>query len=103
MPRWSPSSGPEPTLEQLLLATGQRLEIWCCRHTCRHEAFWTPTEAIARLGPNCTIRRAEHRLRCAKCGARGREREVMCRPSVTDFYDRRWAEAAGRQDPSQTN
>lgn len=92
MPSWSPTTGPEPTLEQLLLTTGQRLEIWCCRHTCRHETLWTPEEAIARLGATCTIEQACRRLRCSRCSARGRDKWVHCRPSVTDFYDRRWTE-----------
>lgn len=101
MPSWSASSGPEPTLEQLLLPTGQRLEIWCCRETCRHELFWSAGEAIARLGAACTINQACQRLRCSRCGARGREKWIHCRPAVTDFYERRWAEQAGRrQDPA---
>lgn len=80
----------KPTIGDLV-ASGCRLEIWCCRDGCRRQARWPPAEAVAKLGARTTFPEAARRLRCDACGARGREKMVTCRPDVVDGYEGRWA------------
>lgn len=44
------------------------LRITCS--TCAHQALWTPREAKARLGAECTTVAAKRRLKCSACGER---------------------------------
>lgn len=48
------------------------LRITCV--SCRHQALWTPREAKARLGGDCTTVAAKRRLKCSGCG----ERRTFC-------------------------
>ena len=49
------------------------LTITCT--ACAHRATWTPKEAVAKLGAECTVFEARERLRCSACGG-GRFRSV---------------------------
>lgn len=85
-----------PTIDSLLV-TGQHLEIWCCNTDCGHQARWTAAEAVQRLGADCTFAEAQRRLSCARCGARGCEKWIRCRPCVLDFYAEVKAQWAARR------
>lgn len=77
-----------------LLATGCRLEIWCCGHGCHRQVRWPAAEAVSKLGARTTFPRAARRLRCSVCGARGRDKMVTCRADIVDWYEGRWAHQA---------
>ncbi len=92
-----------------LLTSGFRLEV-CCQHAqCgREDVFWTPEEAVAKLGADTTFVQARRMLTCSECKAAGREQQVACRASVEDFYAAqdeakiaRWAIEYGQEAADQ--
>ena len=45
----------------------------------------TPEEAIAKFGPDMTFPRLKRLLKCAACGALGREHDVSVYPNSQDY------------------
>lgn len=82
-----PASGPPPTLAGFHAA--QRLDISCCYAGCYHRTLWTRDEAIARLGPTCTMVEAERRLKCAMCK---RDLGIKVAPYSVDRDDIRYGQ-----------
>ncbi|MFN3585775.1 hypothetical protein [Phenylobacterium sp.] len=60
---------------------GDRDLLAACRMPgCDYTRRMSPAEAVALLGHRCTILAARRRLRCSRCGARGRDGFIDLRP-----------------------
>jgi ribosomal protein S27AE len=83
-----------------LLSSNQHLNIWCAAPGCRHKVRWTAVQACERLGPETPIAEARRRLRCGRCGARGRDGHLDAHPCTLDaaaaFARQQHAAAAAR-------
>jgi hypothetical protein len=68
-----------------LLATNRHLEIYCYAPGCRREARLSATEAVRLLGPETPFVGLKKRLRCSRCGQRGRHGYIDVRPCTLDL------------------
>lgn len=67
-----------------LLEHQQRLHVECQR--CSHKLEFTAGLAVETFGAAMTLPRLARILRCAACGARGRDREISVYPDTNDYY-----------------
>lgn len=77
-----------------LFQSEQHLIVHC--HDCRHEVRLTPLQAVVALGEACPFEEAARRLRCSKCGARGRDGRIAAYPCMADCYARNAVSQAER-------
>jgi hypothetical protein len=83
--------GPNPVTIADMVASGQRLELWCCNHGCHRTVSIPPVVAAYLVGAATPVPLAANRFRCSVCGGRGRDGLVTARPDVADFWDARHA------------
>lgn len=67
-----------------LLEHQQRLHVECQR--CGHKREFPAGLAVKTFGDAMTIPRLARILKCAACGARGRDKEITVYPDTNDYY-----------------
>lgn len=72
-----------PTIGDLL-QTNTHLIVTCCRPGCRREERLSAARACELLGLETAFEGLERRLRCSRCGARGRDGFIIVRPCSLD-------------------
>ncbi|MDO1560440.1 hypothetical protein Q0812_13475 [Brevundimonas sp. 2R-24] len=61
---------------------GIGLDIFCAA-PCHHHAGMTASEALAAFGPEMTLGQIAARVRCSKCGRKGK---AQVRFGIEDYY-----------------
>lgn len=68
-----------------LLKINQHLNVWCCKGGCRHKVRFSAVRACETFGPDADVHELMARLRCAKCGARGRDGHIDVHSCTLDW------------------
>jgi anti-sigma-K factor RskA len=71
-----------------LVASQQRLEVYCHNDVCRHHVTLEPLDACLLLGEETTFEDAQRRLTCSRCKVKGREGWITVQASMQDYYER---------------
>lgn len=87
------------------LAEGIGAIVWCYgpgQKRCEwFTTYLTAQEAVDLFGGDATYEQASRRLRCRKCGQRGRDGRISIRPSTNDMADLRRGHPPGTTEARQ--